>query len=215
MALRVSLTAHPDTPCPPLTGIEVEIARGGTRAGARNLAARFVVSGNIRAIVAPYPRKAKGSRSDDLWRHTCFEVFARAGSGDDYHEINLAPSGDWACYRFAGYRAGREVERQASDPNIGTYARRSALTAAQRDSRAQAGIDTLERFESPFFMLTATLSVGGTLLPLDEPWQLGLSAVIEERNGRMSYWALAHPPGEPDFHHPDCFALELPAARPA
>ena len=29
----------------------------------------------------------------------------------------------------------------------------------------------------------------------------------------MSYWALAHPPGKPDFHHPDCFALELPAAR--
>jgi hypothetical protein len=45
--------------------------------------------------------------------------------------------------------------------------------------------------------------------------RLGLSAVIEERNGRMSYWALAHPPGAPDFHHPDCFALELPAARPA
>jgi hypothetical protein len=36
--------------------------------------------------------------------------------------------------------------------------------------------------------------------------------VIEERNGRKSYWALAHPPGEPDFHHPACFALELPPA---
>jgi hypothetical protein len=23
---------------------------------------------------------------------------------------------------------------------------------------------------------------------------------------------LAHPPGKPDFHHSDCFALELPAA---
>jgi hypothetical protein len=35
--------------------------------------------------------------------------------------------------------------------------------------------------------------------------------VIEETNGRLSYWALAHPPGKPDFHHSDCFALELPA----
>ncbi|MFN3389167.1 MAG: DOMON-like domain-containing protein [Allosphingosinicella sp.] len=215
MALRVSLTPHPATPCPPLTGIEVEIARGATRAGARNLAVRFVVSGNIRAIAAPYPRKAKGSRSDDLWRHTCFEVFARAGAGEDYHEFNLAPSGDWACYRFAGYRAGRAVERQASDPRIGTYVRSSALTAEQRAHRAAAGIDPLERFESPFFMLGATLDLGGTLLPLDAPWRLGLSAVIEERNGRLSYWALAHPPGDPDFHHPDCFTLELPAARPA
>jgi len=26
---------------------------------------------------------------------------------------------------------------------------------------------------------------------------------------------LAHPPGKPDFHHPDCFALELPPASEA
>jgi hypothetical protein len=36
-----------------------------------------------------------------------------------------------------------------------------------------------------------------------------LSAVIEEGGGRLSYWALAHPPGKPDFHHPAGFALEL------
>ena len=39
---------------------------------------------------------------------------------------------------------------------------------------------------------------------------LGLSAVIEEHGGAKSYWALAHPPGAPDFHHPDCFAAQLP-----
>ena len=42
--------------------------------------------------------------------------------------------------------------------------------------------------------------------------RLGLSAVIEEKDGHKSYWALAHPQGAPDFHHSDCFALELPAA---
>ncbi len=45
------------------------------------------------------------------------------------------------------------------------------------------------------------------------PAQMALSAVIEERTGRKSYWALKHPPGDPDFHHPDCFVLELPAPR--
>lgn len=40
---------------------------------------------------------------------------------------------------------------------------------------------------------------------------LGLSAVIEEACGRISYWALRHPPGRPDFHHADGFALQLPA----
>ena len=43
-------------------------------------------------------------------------------------------------------------------------------------------------------------------------WRLGLSAVIEDTSGGKSYWALAHPPGKPDFHHADCFALELPPA---
>lgn len=43
-------------------------------------------------------------------------------------------------------------------------------------------------------------------------WLAGITAVIEETDGTKSYWALRHPPGKPDFHHPDCFALELPAA---
>jgi len=50
-------------------------------------------------------------------------------------------------------------------------------------------------------------------LPSDGSWRLGLAAVIEEASGRKSYWALAHPPGKPDFHHSDCFAHEIPAAN--
>ena len=42
---------------------------------------------------------------------------------------------------------------------------------------------------------------------------LGLSAVIEDDAGTLSYWALRHPPGKPDFHHPDAFALELDEVR--
>jgi hypothetical protein len=41
------------------------------------------------------------------------------------------------------------------------------------------------------------------------PLRLALSAVIEEDGGMLSYWALKHPPGKPDFHHPDAFALEI------
>ena len=52
----------------------------------------------------------------------------------------------------------------------------------------------------------------GVTVPLDQgPWRLGLSAVLEAKDGTKSYWALAHPPGDqPDFHHPDCFAARLP-----
>ncbi len=47
------------------------------------------------------------------------------------------------------------------------------------------------------------------------PLRLGLSAVLEMKDGSLSYWALAHPPGKPDFHHPDSFALTLPPLEPA
>ena len=57
--------------------------------------------------------------------------------------------------------------------------------------------------------LVLVASVSG--LPEGE-WQVGLSAVIEAKDGSRSYWALAHPPGKPDFHHRDCFALRLPPA---
>jgi hypothetical protein len=42
---------------------------------------------------------------------------------------------------------------------------------------------------------------------------IGLSAVIEENSGGLSYWALRHAPGKPDFHHPDAFAIELDEIR--
>lgn len=44
---------------------------------------------------------------------------------------------------------------------------------------------------------------------------LALSAVIEETDGTKSYWALAHAPGRPDFHHAACFAATLPAPNEA
>ena len=45
-------------------------------------------------------------------------------------------------------------------------------------------------------------------------WFLGASAVIEEVSGNKSYWALAHPPGKPDFHQAHCFIHELERAEP-
>jgi hypothetical protein len=77
---------------------------------------------------------------------------------------------------------------------------------AYRDGMRDAAItppkiETLIGFDR--FELQAELA-----MPVLGP--MGLSAVIEEKNGNKSFWALAHPPGEPDFHHEACFALELP-----
>ena len=50
--------------------------------------------------------------------------------------------------------------------------------------------------------LAATIEVRGRV-------KIGLCAVIEEKNGSLSYWALRHPRGKPDFHHRRAFAMEL------
>jgi hypothetical protein len=45
------------------------------------------------------------------------------------------------------------------------------------------------------------------------PFHFGFTAVIEEEGGRKSYWAIAHRPDRPDFHHASCFAGTLEAPR--
>jgi hypothetical protein len=123
-------------------------------------------------------------RQDGLWRHTCFEAFVRPSRSPAYQELNLSPSGDWAFYHFCTYRSGM------SSPDVGTPA--IELKSAANRINLRASIDL------------------ATLLSPAVPWDLALSVVLESLDGSKSYWALAHPPGEPDFHHPDCFVLNLP-----
>lgn len=60
-----------------------------------------------------WPAAAGARRADDLWRHTCFEVFV--ATDDGYVEYNLSPSGQWASYRFDGPRAGmRAADEEAT-----------------------------------------------------------------------------------------------------
>jgi hypothetical protein len=120
------------------------------------------------------------ARADELWQHTCFEAFVRASAGPGYYEFNFSPSTQWAAYRFSGYRSGM-IATEFGAPRI--EVRSSAET----------------------YTLQAAVELDG----LSSPLHLGLSAVLEETNCRKSYWALMHPPGKADFHHADCFTLEL------
>ena len=51
---------------------------------------------NVRLV----PSVCQPRRRDELWRHTCFELFVRYGNEPRYCEFNFAPSGDWAAYEF-------------------------------------------------------------------------------------------------------------------
>jgi hypothetical protein len=135
----------------------------------------------VRLVLPPFAGKG---RADGLWNTTCFELFLRTPGDDGYVEINLSPSERWAAYDFIGYRQDMAKRKLAREP-----------VCTMRIGQSIAVFD-------------AAVPLAG--LPR-RPWEVGLSAVIEETGGTKSYWALAHPPGEPDFHAPACFALTLPA----
>jgi len=121
------------------------------------------------------PAPRANARRDELWKHTCFEAFVAEDANAAYRELNFAPSSEWALYSFTGYRQGMAVPETA-DPEIRVERAAQQLTL---HARAQTGL-ARARF-------------------------LALAAVIEDENGRLSYWALRHPPGKPDFHHPESF----------
>lgn len=133
---------------------------------------------------AALPDLAEPVRQDGLWRTTCFELFIRTPGGPGYFEFNFSPSSAWAAYAFGAVRSGRSDLDLAEVPQI-----------FLEGSRSHIAIETTVRLPDWWE---------------DGPAELGLSAVIEARDGSKSYWALAHPPGAPDFHAPDCFALKLP-----
>jgi len=180
-----SLLRHPDSRGSAAARVEVEIARPR----ADRLVLSYVVTGRISDI--RLPPVVTAARADGLWRHTCFEAFVRAASGPAYYEFNFAPSTQWAAYRFDGYRSGMRA--------------------------AEIGPPAIDvRSGSDSYTLQAALELNRSPdLPPEASWRLGLSAVIEDSSGGMSYWALAHPPGKPDFHHADSFALEFSPAVPS
>lgn len=126
------------------------------------------------------PEAAEPGRADELWTTTCFEAFLKVEDTDAYREWNFAPSGNWAAYDFSAYREGM--------------------------APAEVGAPPYVRLEDnlTWWTLGATIAVEA-----DRSWQLGLSAVLEEKDGIKSYWALAHATVQPDFHHADCFAARL------
>jgi hypothetical protein len=181
--MRKSLRQHPDSACEAVTRFEVEIDRPRTD----RLSLRYLLVGAIGQL--RLPARGEPMRADGLWKHTCFEAFLRAPERASYYEFNVSPSLQWVAYGFNGYRSGMAVANNVDQPRLET------------------------RSDNRHFELQASFALDRLPdLPQDAVWRLGVSAVIEESNGRMSYWALAHPPGKPDFHHDDCFALELTPA---
>jgi hypothetical protein len=130
------------------------------------------------------PARAVAARRDGLWRHTCFELFVLE-SGARYFELNFSPSGEWAAYAFEGYRRGMSLLELREPPDV-----TARLTSSRLDAEVRV-------------RLPESSEAAGA--------RLALAAVVEDRAGAISYWALAHGAERPDFHAPAGFVLPLPA----
>jgi len=156
------------------------------RASSRELALRYRVESDADLLLVPALRTPR--RADGLWRHTCFEAFVQPAQQDGYLEFNFSPSGEWAAYGFDQRRKGLRNLELPMPPGIDC-----THGAGQLELRVTLRFDSLP------------------VLPL----RLGLTAVVEDRDGALAYWALRHPAGPPDFHDPESFTLRLEPAGPA
>jgi hypothetical protein len=107
------------------------------------------------------PAAVAAARTDELWRHTCFEAFVRTSPGPAYYDFNFAPSTQWAAYRFDSYRSGMRPEIIAS---------RIEVRSSRSCYRLRASLE-MDQMSS---------------LRIDGAWRIGLAAVTEDTSGHKS-----------------------------
>ena len=174
------LTAHPSTPNNAVRSLGAQVRANEPGI----LVFRYSLDADMSRVCVP-PSGA-GGRAEDLWKHTCFEAFVAPADGFGYHEFNFSPSLDWAIYRFSAYRERMSPAEIGRAPEISM----------------RRGDDGLE--------LQSAVQLGHMADLRDaRHLRIALAAVIEDKSGRLSYWGLRHPPGKPDFHHADGFALQV------
>jgi|SRR5579884_1085091 len=178
--MQLNLVPHPRTPP---SGPDFKVWANIDHAGALGVVASTNIWFGVGASANRFVVPAAAEeprRAEDLWKTSCFEVFLQVPGEAAYREWNFAPSGDWAAYDFASHREGRH-DADVAPPYI----------------RLEDNLT--------WWAVGATIAVHAVV-----PWMLGVSAILEERDGTKSYWALAHPDGDkPDFHDQVCFAAQL------
>lgn len=180
--MTLSLKCHPDFPAKAITSIDVDVDFDISG----KLILNYIVSGDVSALELLEISQPK--RTDYLWQQTCFEAFVGAKGEKGYLEYNLSPSTEFAVYAFEDHRRGMRNPELATDPKIeivdgnGSY-----HLSAELDLAGLPGMDL-------------------------DGLELSVTAVIEEKDGQKSLWALTHPSGNPDFHNRDCFVHKLEGA---
>jgi hypothetical protein len=190
MAVRFStaLVCHPSSGAGPVEGIGVS----GSLTKDGELAVRYELAGDMGRILIPGVAATPAPR-DELWRHTCCEIFladgthaegdagaSRGGLPHPYREFNFSPSGDWAAYEFDAYRRGGRAT-QAPARVVMRYVDGESLVLSVRTRVPRVNLGR-----------AAALSFSAAV-------------VVETFDGALHYWAVRHSQAQPDFHDPQGF----------
>ncbi|MGF1588456.1 MAG: DOMON-like domain-containing protein [Pleurocapsa sp.] len=124
------------------------------------------------------------TRQDNLWEHTCCELFIGLQNSTKYWEFNLSPAGDWNVFRFPDYRQYIAEE----------------MVFDSLPFRVLQQADWLQ------LQLEVNLN---KIIPPEQSLKVGVTTVIEDRERQLSYWALTHPAPEANFHHRDSLIIDL------
>lgn len=150
----------------------------------RILSLHYVLVGSLEDISLP-PISPGPARRGELWKATCFEFFLAVPDEPGYWEFNVSPSGDWNAYRMDAYRrVGFREETLISRP------------------------DSHFRMLSGEYRLDVSVDLTPLILPRQEA-VMGIAAILQTKDGGETYWALAHPAPQADFHLREAFILQL------
>jgi len=175
-----NFSLKPFSPAQPLLSLKV---KGKISRRSNTLALQYTLIGHLGELVIPTPADIP-ARKNELWKKTCFEFFVAVRDSHPYWEFNLSPAGHWNVYRFAGYRQGMEEEK------------------------AFTSMDFSVRRQPQSLRLDLELDLN-KIVKEKQPLEVALSAVIELKDGELTYWALTHGGPQADFHRREGFIVKL------
>ncbi|MEH1894595.1 MAG: DOMON-like domain-containing protein [Nostoc sp.] len=156
---------------------------GNIARNGNKLAIRYMLEGDLKKI-AIFPISNTPSRKHELWKDTCFEFFLGIKNSAQYWEFNLSPAGHWNAYHFDGYRQGMQEETAFEKLPFSVQNQADGLT----------------------LLLDIDL---GKIISVEQAIEVGITTVVKDRGGEVTYWALTHLGAEADFHLRDSFIIEL------
>lgn len=118
------------------------------------------------------------TRKDELWKDTCFECFLNPVAESLYYEFNFNLQGGWNCYMFDEYRKPQPA-KASSDFDVKSF--------SWTDSELNIELKNLSKFQK---------------------FNVGITAIIKDKNNQTYYFALKHAGEKPDFHLQNSFILQ-------